>query len=85
MPEQKKKNNLNTMVIVSTYSLISVLLCLASDVSLTTSRNNSSNVILNILIYLATLRIIFNGKPMLFKTPGEAKNFLADAITVNAD
>lgn len=37
------------------------------------------------LIYTATLRIIFNGKPVLFKTPGEAKNFLQDAVTLNAD
>lgn len=37
------------------------------------------------LIYPATLKIIFNGKPVLFKTSGEAKKFLEDALTANAD
>uniref|UniRef100_A0A8C1NAK6 L1 transposable element RRM domain-containing protein n=1 Tax=Cyprinus carpio TaxID=7962 RepID=A0A8C1NAK6_CYPCA len=32
------------------------------------------------LIYPATLRIIFNGKPLLFKTPAEANCFLQGAV-----
>uniref|UniRef100_A0A8C2GYB9 L1 transposable element RRM domain-containing protein n=1 Tax=Cyprinus carpio TaxID=7962 RepID=A0A8C2GYB9_CYPCA len=35
------------------------------------------------LIYPATLRIIFNGKPLLFKTPAEANNFLQVATYVS--